>query len=277
MKNMGKVAGKFILFYVSLVFALAISVIVLAEDYNSVMTVPSGQSGIVRGIFAGIKPSDILTISGDTVTFHGDKYYALTTKEKNDFMESALGSIKSSGLSNITKNKLYNFVYERDSSTAKAVEFLIEDTSANFTWALKVFRGTTGDKISKGLGIFCILVFGFLGVGMVWDIAYLTLPMFSGLLNGLASGDVSGGVGGYFKSAVMHNGGATQKPFGVSAVAWKVNREIDLDVNEGRSGLKVYMNRRVPELIICGVCLGYVVTGELFGLVGWVIDNFSIF
>lgn len=233
----------------------------LASDSTSVDSVKYivKSSGDIVGILRKVNEEsyafkNILSYDEETgvVSFSNKNYYALSTKNKNRFMEVTLRYIKESGLPAQSKNKLYKFIEQQDGTTASAIKFLSTDTSADFVTAagwLKPFSGVIGTI----LGVVALLIFLFMGVSIVIDIAYLVIP----------------GV-----RAISESGEPGKRPFGVSIEAYKSMIEAESSPDY-KSPMGIYLRRRVIMMVIVSVCLLYLISGQIYDLMAWIVDSFG--
>lgn len=225
-----------------------------SEVDSSVSMQPSGEIANVcnqANTVAGLK---ILVYSSDgVVTFSNNLYSELDVNQKRQFMETALGATRATGLGSQQKNKLYNFIAEQDNTTSAAIKYLKSDASADFVAAKSWFHPFS-KYIAPVLGLICLLVFMFLAMSILFDCAYLVLPMFQGLLE---------------------RGEPNKRPFGVSREAYLTMKDINNPKYEGRNILSVYMSKRLPVIIVCAICLGYLVTGKIYDIMVFIVDAFS--
>ena len=246
-----------LLVMVSAIMLVSSSIIVYAdrsEVDSSIAMQPSGEINRVCEQANGVANRDVLVYSSDgVVSFSNSLYSELDTTQKREFMEVALGATRATGLGSQQKNKLYNFIAEQDSTTSAAIKYLKSDASADFVAAKSWFHPFS-KYISPVLGLICLLVFMFMAMSMLFDCAYLVLPMFQGLLE---------------------RGEPNKRPFGVSREAYITMRDINKDKYEGRNILSVYFSKRMPVLIICAICLGYLVTGKIYDIMSFIVDAFS--
>lgn len=187
------------------------------------------------------------------VHFDGKEYEELSYNERTKFMTAFLQSIKASGLGAKEKNSIYNFIASQDTEVHQAIKYLTEDTSADLATArlwLAPFTGGLGTVI----GVLVLIIFIFLGVGILWDVAYLALPPLQ---------------------LVLERGDDTKKPFGVSAEAWKANREVALDYKNTKNEIGEYLKRRVPVIIVCAICIGYLISGKVYEILTYVANAFG--
>ena len=194
----------------------------------------------------------VYTSSDGLLSFSNSTYSTLTMDEKREFMEVALSAAQETSLGSQQKNKLYNFIAEQDNPTSAAIKYLKADASADFVEAKAWFRPFSG-VIGTVLGVICLVVFLFLGVSCIFDCAYLCLPAFQ---------------------ALLERGEEKKKPFGVSREAWRAMRDVTADMKY-RNIMSVYFSRRMPVVIVCCICLGYIISGQIYDVIVYVIDAFS--
>lgn len=248
---------RFLLVVAMFVLMMSSSIVVYAERKevdSSVSMQPSGEVGEVCRQANAVAGKEILIYSADgVVSFSNSLYSELDMQQKRDFMEVALGATRATGLGSQQKNKLYNFIAEQDNTTSAAIKYLKSDASADFVAAKSWFHPFS-KYISPVLGLICLLVFMFMAMSMLFDCAYLVLPMFQGLLE---------------------RGEPNKRPFGVSREAYLTMKDINNPKYEGRNILSVYMSKRIPVIIVCAICLGYLVTGKIYDIMSFIVDAFS--
>lgn len=241
--------------FITIIQSLRFS-IVYADPVDAVITVSTGSAEI-SSICSQANAQTNTTIltyksSEGTLSFSNSNYSELDIKEKQNFMKTALLATKESHLGTQVKSKVYNFISEQDNSVASAVKYLQTDTSADFAEAKAWFAPFSG-PISTVLGLLCILIFVFMGASMIFDIAYLVLPGFQ---------------------LILEHGEEHKRPFGVSNAAWKTNRQIS-DANNSDNVMSVYLKKRIPEMFLISICLGYLVSGKIYSVMVYFINAFS--
>lgn len=194
----------------------------------------------------------VYTSSDGMLTFSNKLYSQLDMQEKRDFMQVALEATQETSLGAQQKNKLYNFIASQDNPTSAAIKYLKSDASADFVEAKALFRPFSG-VIGTVMGVICLVTFLLLGFSCLFDCAYLCLPSFQ---------------------ALLEHGEEHKKPFGVSREAWRAMKDVTSDMKY-RNIMSVYFSRRIPVVIICCICLGYVISGQIYDIITFIIDAFS--
>ncbi|PHE64366.1 hypothetical protein COF68_05875 [Bacillus toyonensis] len=181
------------------------------------------------------------------------EYLKLTAMDKKDLMESTLTAIEKSSMGGRDRSRLYNFIEEQDEGTASAVRTLSTNVSTDFVSANSLVRPFTG-PISTFLGLACIIVFFMLAISITVDICFLTIPM--------------------FQAFVMRNDKA--RPSYISQEAWDALLISESNLGNGKHNLwGVYFKNRMRTMLIIGITLGYLIAGQVFDLVIFIVDFFQ--
>lgn len=236
------------------------TLIVFADrsDIDSVTYVGESQTAILSICSSAnsVAGTEILVYTGSDglLSFSNKKYTGLTVDVRRDFMETALLSTKESGLGTQVKNKVYNFIANQDSTTSAAVKFLMSDASADFATAASWFK-PFGSVFGVLLGLLSLFIFMFIGLSITIDIAYMVLP----------------GV------RVMIEGGMSGKPKWISREAFSAVKESEegMQNNNYKGYMGIYFKRRVPSILAMSIALGYLISGEIYSIIVYIVDAFS--
>lgn len=188
------------------------------------------------------------------LSFSNATYSKLSVDDKHEFMRVALSTASESGLTAQTKNKVYNFIANQDNSVSSAIKFLQSDASADFASARGWFK-VISSPFSKILGFLCVMIFFFLSISIVVDLAYLELP---GVQMMLEMGK-----------------GKKEKPMFISREAWKSSIDYEKDAEHYTSVISLYVKRRIPVIFFVTLFLGYLISGSIYNLVVFFIDAYS--
>lgn len=198
----------------------------------------------------------LVAYSSDTgiLAFDNQMYSTYTSVEKREFMSDALGYIKRSKLNDKVKNKLFNFIADQDTTSSAAIRNLKVDAQTDLATASSILKPFTG-TISIILGVICLLVVLLLGVGTVLDIAYIALPM----------------------SRVLYTNNDERRPLLLSQEAYSSVVDGENSVGSGNyvSAIALYMRRRIIVLLCVGLAIIYLVTGQIFDIIGFFVDMFA--
>lgn len=245
-----------VVFLAAILFGNFLTVHADRSDVDAVVTMETGMSEISSVCNqANTKVGKtilVYTSSDGLLTFSNKTYSTLDMQEKRDFMQVALSATQETSLGSQQKNKLYNFIAEQDNPTSAAIKYLKSDASADFVEAKAWFRPFSG-VIGTVMGLICLVVFLLLGISCLFDLAYLCLPTFQ---------------------ALLEHGEEHKRPFGVSREAWRSMKDVTSDMKY-RNIMSVYFSRRMPVVIVCCICLGYIISGQIYDMLVFIIDAFS--
>jgi len=224
------------------------SIVYVGENQTEILAICTSANSLVG------KEIIVYTGGDGLLSFSNNNYTKLPVDKRKDFMETALLSTKESGLGNQVKNKVYNFIAEQDKTTSAAVKYLRSDVSADFASAVSWFK-PFGSVFGVILGMLSLFIFMFIGVSVLVDIAYMVLP----------------GI------RVMLEGGMSGRPKWVSREAYSAVRECEQSVeSQGYKGyMSLYFKRRVPSIMAMSIALGYLISGQVYEIVVYIIDSFS--
>lgn len=229
-----------------------------SADMSNVVDLGSGNAtaGAIATQINSATGTTIMSYSVDTgvFTFKNSEYALLTVQEKREYMSDALGYIKTSSLSTKEKNRLYNFVADQDGTTSSAIRNLKVDSQADLATASSWYKPFSG-IVSTLLGVLALGVFLFLGISVVVDIAYMVIPFIR----------------------IFISKGDEKKPYMVSNEAYTSVIEAEDSAGDGhfKSYMVLYLQRRVGVLLLIGFCLFYLVSGQIFDLVAFIVDAIS--
>ena len=186
--------------------------------------------------------------------------------------------IYTNGANTDTVNQLYTYLETKEGMGTVLMASIMENTKPNFAAANKIYAPFSG-TIGTILGLISIIIMALLGVTMALDIAYIVIPTVQLMLDGAeGSGGGPGGPGG-------HGGGGKKGLSGLVSQAAK-NAVQAAGGGQGGNGqggeankmaIGVYFKYRWLELIVLGICLLYLVSGNIYSFVAWILDLVSGF
>ena len=167
------------------------------------------------------------------------------------------------GENGVTEQTVQNWWKQLQSKNGVGTKFLntiLANTKPDFVTANAIYKPFSG-PIGTVMGLIAIAMMGFLGIVIVSDIAYITLPP----VRLFVSDDEKG------------NKLVKSKIFSHDALYAVQQAESESDNGSPKHALGIYLKRRIVMLIILGICLMYLVQGQLYTFVGWVLDLVSGF
>lgn len=198
--------------------------------------------------------------SGTSYDVNEDQFKDLTKKEQQRFttklVEEANAQVGNNGVTSSTVTGLLQKLQSKPGMGSKLLTEILKNTKPDYVRANNIYQPFSG-IVGTALGLGAILILAILGIVIVSDIAFITLPPYRGLM-----GESDGDKKGVAKFLVSHEA--------TSAV-----REAEgSDSGQGsyKYAIGIYLRRRAIALIILGICLLYLVQGQIYVFVGFIMD-----
>lgn len=238
------------------------------------------------------------TLKGDDIV-DINKFNQLTTGSKQKYLQdlfkvanavayaterggtafTGAGSV-TSGANTETVNILYQYLEGKEGMGSVLMASIMENTKPDFASANKIYKPFSG-LVGTVLGVIAIVIMALLGITMALDIAYITIPAIQLMLDG-------GEGGGTHTGGPMGQPGAGGgKGKGLSGLVSQAARNaVQAAAGQGNQGqggegnkmaLGVYFKYRWLELCVLGICLLYLVSGNIYSFVAWLLDLVSGF
>lgn len=221
------------------------------------------------------------TSNGNGDLFYADKFDKLNPGAKQDFLSDVFTIVNAvvadtdagyqSGPNAPTSDTAQDFMHivqEQSSMGSSLLATLMQNTKPDYATANRIYEPFSG-TVGTILGVVSVLVMALLGVTMALDIAYITIPAVQLAVNGgntSGNGENSKGIGGIIsqeaKKAVQAIDGGSGGQGGSG---------------EYKAAVGIYFKYRWKGLVLLGICLLYLVQGQIYSFVGWFIDLFSGF
>lgn len=217
----------------------------------------------------------IFSISGNAFTFNGAIKNGFEDINDSNFQQALINEFAKlmadkyrDRFSDADRAAIYNEIKDNcGQANAAMVAALFQDTKADMFSALRIFQPFNG-IVGTILGV-CVLALIILLIGSTaLDMAYINFPIARNFMYGK---DKEGG-----------DKGGAKKPWGVTADAWSVVNECEGGGGSGGdSGYKnaniAYFKRRVITYIVVAIMILYLLSGQLAGLIGWLMNLVSGF
>lgn len=224
----------------------------------------------------------------NTVTGDGENYFdssnldKLTSGAKRSFLEDVFRMANyiaedtnkgnhtgDTAPTNDTVTDLYEIAQNESGMAGTLLASIMTNTKPDYATANRLYEPFSG-IVGTILGIVSILIMALLGITMALDIAYITIPAFQMALGGDGEGTTQGG-----------------DKKGMSRIISQEAHKAIAAANGGQGGqsgdgsykaaVGIYFKYRWKGLVLLGVCLLYLVQGQIYSFVGWFIDLFSGF
>lgn len=212
--------------------------------------------GIMKSNVTAVADTDFVTYSFSSnvanITINMTEYNKLGNKAKQDLMQVALDTTYNSNVSKTNRNKIYNALCKQDEPTSALVRQLSEDVNADFAGAYKYFKPFSG-PLGVVLGLLTLAIFVILGLTLVIDIAFITLP--------------------FVQSCLLNNDGKA-KFVSIEAVN-AVKEQESKSGSEYVNPMGIYLKSKTKQYIAIFICILYLMSGKIFSLLARFMDYFS--
>lgn len=153
---------------------------------------------------------------------------------------------------------------------SKLMTTLMKNTKPDFATANKLYEPFSG-VVGTLLGVLAIVLMAALALVMVLDLSYIAIPFVRNVLDGGSDSNGAGGNGGVKSKFVSWEAfNAVQQVEGGGGASGQQG-------GESKTAIGIYFKQRIIMLLILGLCLLYLVQGEIFTLVGYFMDLVSGF
>lgn len=220
--------------------------------------------------FADLMIKSTADSTKDIYMLNETRYKELKSSAQSDLLtdinrmaESVIAADAAAGNSDYTNESLTNWyaiLQQQEGVGSKMLNMVLENTKPDFVTANKIYEPFSG-LVGTALGLGAVLIMALLAIVMVCDIAYITLPPIR-----------------IFAGEENERSGIKSKLFSHDAT-YAVQQAENADAGNGspKQALGIYFKRRVFMLILLGICLLYLIQGEIFNMVGMILDLVSGF
>ena len=199
--------------------------------------------------------------NGTTYDVNEDQFNDLTKQEQQRFttqlVEEANEQVGDNGVTSSTVTGLLQKLQTKKGMGSKLLTEILKNTKPDYVRANAIYQPFSG-IVGTILGLFAILTLALLGIVMVSDLAFITLPPYRGLMGGVEGNRDEKGVAKFLVSTEA-----------VSAVQ---DSEQNSDGGSYTYAIGIYLRRRIISLIFLGIALLYLVQGQIYALVGFIMD-----
>lgn len=200
----------------------------------------------------------------DGYDLNEDEFQTLTSAAQAQVVEDIAANSNAAieetdTVSESTVQNWWRELQTKDGVGSKFLNEILKNTKPDFVTANAIYQPFSG-LVGTILGVIAVLLMAFLGIVIVCDISYIALPPVRNLVAD-DDGDRSG------------HKIAKSKIFSHDAIYAVQCAENNTDGGSGggKQALGIYLKRRVVMLIILGICLMYLVQGQVYTFVGWLL------
>lgn len=161
-------------------------------------------------------------------------------------------------ITDVTIQDWWRELQSKDGVGSKFLNVVLENTKPDFVSANKIYKPFSG-IVGTVMGLIAVFGMGLLGIVMVADIFYIVIPPVRMFVSDSENGD---------------NGKLPVSKIFTNDAIYAVRVAEDSKDSSGskKQALGVYLKRRIPMLILLGICLLYLVSGRIYTLVSWILD-----
>lgn len=271
----------FALLAMLLTFIMASSIMIFADSIADVTADEQAKRNLTTYVYGQMSQNKYAVDGGGTLSgsdlFEGsptdgydlneDEFQSLTSAAQQEVVtdiaensNAAVDSDQADGVSESTVQNWWKELQSKDGVGSKFLNEILKNTKPDFVTANAIYAPFSG-LVGTIMGLIAVLLMAFLGIVIVSDIAYIALPPVRNLVAD-DDGDRSG------------HKIAKSKLFSHDAIYAVQCAENDTDGGSGggKQALGIYLKRRIVMLIILGICLLYLVQGQIYTFVGWVLN-----
>lgn len=212
------------------------------------------------------------TADASTKLIVEDRFSKLTAGAKQDFLKdvfkvaNAAAYYEMEGITDGTVTEIYDELQTYNGMGSQLMASLLSETKPDYATANRIYKPFSG-IVGTCLGFLSIIILALLGLTMALDLAFICIPTVQLILGSERDGGGSG------------NGAtkAMSKIVSIEAV-----KAVQSSADGGKDGdykaaVGIYFKYRWKGLVILGICLLYLVQGQIWTFVAWIIDLLSGF
>lgn len=215
--------------------------------------------GLVSGNFTNLTSSAKEELLTDMNQLADNKISDDETKAVNN------GKKSRSQVTDQTKSNWLVNLQQCNGVGTQLMNTILQNTKPDYATANRIYEPFSG-IVGTCLALGAILIMAFLGITMVLDLSYIGIPAFRMMVGG----DDKGGKDGKPKFISWEAVSAVTQAEGGNGGSGQ-------DGSSNKVAVGIYFKKRVIMLIVLGVCLLYLISGQIYTLVSWILDLVSGF
>ena len=185
----------------------------------------------------------------------GKNFEKLTANEQSKVLNYFVDNLSKSESDKDAMNNFLTNLSEGDTDISAILLAAIFASTKGDLWRAWEIMRPTMNIISTILGIAAVILIFILLCSTVLDLAYIGLPIWR---------------------EKIEKEGDKKMPFGVSWEAQSVVKEVEQSVGESyKNGYLLYLKRRALSYILLSICIMYLITGGLSGIISFLLQMVS--
>lgn len=217
--------------------------------------------------------------AGTLEVINPDVFETLTVGAKQAYLKDVMrianrevqhnAEVQDTGITTDTVNQFLESIQNKTGMGSQLLASLLSETQPDYAKANQIYKPFSG-PIGVVLGLISILIMALLGVTMALDLAYIVIPAFQLMMSG-EGGDGNGqGAKGIAKIISVEARNAVQAAEGGGGAGGQ-------NGSGNKMAVGLYFKARWKGLLVLGICLLYLVQGQIYSLVAMIIDLVSGF
>lgn len=208
----------------------------------------------------------LFKVSGNTITFNADEFERMEADEQKRAMSDLSEWLSDAQMTNESKQAIQEEVRKSSSKAGNMmIPVIFEGTQADLLSAYKIFQPFQGPLgIVLGIGVIVITVL--LMASTVMDLVYIGVPVARNYLT---------------VKTEERTGNSMNKPWGITNDAFSAINETEATLQGGdgkyKNAYTIYFKRRAFTYIILAICILYLLSGQIVGIISWLLNLVSGF
>lgn len=210
----------------------------------------------------------LFTIAGNSVSFNAENFSRMESDEQEKAITDLANWLNSEthGLTTESKQAIIDEVRDTSDEAANLmIPVIFEGSEADLFTAFKFFQPFAG-PLGVVLGVGVIIIVVLLMASTVFDLVYIGVPVMRNYLT---------------TKQEEKTGNAMAKPWGITNDAFSAINETEATLQNSDGKYKnayvTYFKRRAFTYIILAICILYLMSGEIVGIISWLLNLVSGF
>ena len=225
-------------------------------EHAAFKDVKNGKTSATFSLIKNIGAHD--NIAGTSYEIDSAGLQSLSSKDKTKMLKTFFSEVKDGDMSQDDKQAVYTAFQAEEGASGAIIAVVMSNSKPDFLKAMAIFE-PFNNPLGTVMALGCIILIAFLGLTMVCDIAYMSIP--------------------FLRVSNANAAGGSAKPNWVSSEAYSAVLEAEgSGVGGAQTGggskqvIWVYGKKRVIMLILLGLAILYLIQGKVFEVVAFVVN-----